>query len=340
MSGNNYWQGKNVFITGANGFIGGNLAKACVERGANVFGLVRNIRKDTYLYHEGIADRMTVIQGELIDYGLMRRIVAEEGINVCFHLAAQVEVGVARAYPFLTWESNVKGTYSLLEALRENKETVQSVIVASSDKAYGSYERDKLPYREDYPLIPIYPYDVSKACADLIARSYALGSFDLPVIITRFCNIFGPGQLNFSALIPDAIRSALGYSDFIPRGNGLHERDYIYVDDVVDLYLLFAERLAADPSLRGEIFNAGTNTPKQVRDIVELVFRIMNKEPEYKTIEPLWANRQTVGEIDCQFMSYDKVQKYFGWAPQHSFENGLEKTISWFEKYLKNKYRA
>ena len=334
----NYWQGKNVFITGANGFIGGGLAQECLNRGANVFALIRNEKKDTYLFTEGLAERITIIRGELTDRELIRRIFSEERIHCCFHLAAQVEVGVAMSYPYLTYETNIKGTYTIMEAVRENRASVDAVVVASSDKAYGSYELDKLPYREDYPLIPIYPYDVSKACADLISRSYAIGSHDLPVIITRFCNIYGPGQLNFSALIPDTIRSALGYSTFIPRGNGLHIRDYIYLDDVVDLYLLLAERLAVDKTLRGEVFNAGTNEPKQVKDIVQLIYTMIGKEENYLHVQKQWENKKTLGEIDCQFMAYDKVNSLFGWKPEVSFDEGLKKTIEWFSKYLRLKY--
>ncbi len=332
------WTGKNVLITGINGFIGGNLAKACLQKEANVTGIIRNVKKDTLLFYEGVSDRVNIVQGDITDKDLMRRIIVEEQINYCFHLAAQVEVGVARECPYLTWETNIKGTYALLEAVRENREKVQAVIIASSDKAYGSYDKDKLPYVEDYPLIPVYPYDVSKACADMIARSYAGDLFRLPVIITRFCNIFGPGQLNFSALMPDAIRSALGYGKFIPRGNGLHLRDYIFIDDVVDLYLLFAERLAADGNLRGEIFNAGTNQPKMVKDIVRKIYEVLGKNEAYSEVEKLWADRKTVGEIDHQYMSYDKLDKYFGWNPAVGFDTGIQKTIQWFERYLSWKY--
>lgn len=334
MAEKNYWIGKNVLITGINGFIGGNLAKACLSKGANVTGIIRNIKKDTVLFYEGVADKINIIHGDVTDKDLMRKIVAEEQINCCFHLAAQVEVGVARAYPYLTWETNIKGTYALLEAVRENKESIEAVIIASSDKAYGSYNKNQLPYLEDYPLIPIYPYDVSKACADMIARSYASDLFELPIIITRFCNIYGPGQLNFSALIPDAIRSALGYCKFIPRGDGLHIRDYIYIDDVVHLYMLFAKDLCKNKNLRGEIFNAGTNKPKIVKDIVKKIYEILNKNSEYQDIEKLWANKHANGEIANQYMSYDKLNKYFGWTPSVDFETGLRETIQWFEKYL------
>lgn len=336
MTKNNYWNNRNVLITGINGFIGGNLAKACHDNGANVSGIIRNIKKNTFLYHEGVADRINLIQGDVTDKELIRSIIAEERIESVFHLAAQVEVGVARAYPYVTWDTNIKGTYALLEAIRESDEAIQSVVIASTDKAYGSYEQDKLPYLEEYPLIPVYPYDVSKACADMIARTYASDLYSLPIIITRFCNVFGPGQLNFSALIPDVVRAALGYGEFIPRGNGMNIRDYIFVNDVVDLYMLFAERISQNSKLRGEIFNAGTNQPKQVREIVQKIYDLLNKEDEYRRMEGMWENRQTTGEIDHQFMNYDKLNRYFGWQPIKDFNSGLIETIQWYKNYLKD----
>jgi CDP-glucose 4,6-dehydratase len=324
-------------ITGINGFIGGNLAKTLCNNGANVVGIIRNQNKNSFLYFEGIADRVNLVNGNVIDKELIKRVISEERISVVFHLAAQVEVGIAKIYPHLTWETNIKGTYSLLEAIRENGPMIKAVVIASSDKAYGSYEPDKLPYREEYPLIPIYPYDVSKACADMIAKSYTSELFSLPIIITRFSNIYGPGQLNFSALIPDAIRAALGFGKFIPRSNGLNVRDYIFIDDVIHLYMLFAEKLATNKNLKGEIFNAGTSKPKRVRDIVKQIYDILKKKKEYRQIDALWSKHKTLGEIDCQHMNYDKVSSYFGWNPSVDFDRGLKQTIAWYEEYFRRK---
>lgn len=335
MSRSNYWSGKNVFITGINGFIGGNLAKRLYDQGAKIIGLVRNIQHDTFLSFEGVAEKSKLIQGDLIEVETLRRIFAEEEIQCVFHLAAQVEVGIARKYPYLTWETNVRGTYSLMEAIREHGSTVESIIVASTDKAYGSYGMDKMPYREDYPLIPTFPYDVSKACSDMIARSYASELYLLPVVITRFCNIYGPGQLNFSALIPDAVRSALGYSTFTPRGNGRQVRDFVYVGDVVSLYMMIGEALALRKrEFWGQVFNAGTNEPKRVRDVLKRVFELTHQEAEFQKIETLFAQQETVGEIDCQYMNFDKVNKYFGWSPTTDFDAGLKETIDWYGRYL------
>ena len=337
MPGKSFWQGKRVFITGVNGFIGGNLAKYLVQKGADVIGLVRNISEDSLLYFEGIASRIKIVPGDLVDKELLMRIIAEEQVQCVFHLAAQVEVGVARSYPFLTWETNIKGSYCLLEAVRENRENIEAVVIASSDKAYGEYGKDKMPYQEDYPLIPVYPYDVSKACGDMIARSYSSPIYALPIVVTRFCNIYGPGQLNFSALVPDSTRCALGYGEFIPRSDGTQLRDYIYVGDVVELYSVIAESLAGNPGMAGEVFNAGTNKPRSAREVVEKVFEITEQQNKYAEIEKLWADKKTIGEIDCQYMTFDKVDNFFGWKPKISFDSGMRETVAWYRKYLSAK---
>jgi len=333
---NEYWSRKNVFITGINGFIGGNLAKSIIDKGANVFGLLRNQRKDTFLYYEGLSNKINFINGEITDLILMKRIISEEQINVVFHLAAQVEIGVGITNPFLTFETNIKGTYTLAQAIADCPQTIESVIIASTDKSYGSYGKEKMPYKEDYPLIPIYPYDVSKACADMIARCYASDIFNLPIVVTRFCNIYGPGQLNFSALIPDAIRSALGYTTFIPRGDGSQERDFIFVDDVVKLYLSMAKALSLNPSkYLGEVFNAGTNKVHTVKSVIEQIYDLIDNKLSLKKITKDMVGKKTIGEIECQYMDYEKVNKFFKWEPKHNFNEGLIKTIKWFEGYLK-----
>ncbi len=338
---NNHWFGKNILITGVNGFIGGNLAKALVNQGANVYGLIRNAKHDTLLFYEKLNEKITLVEGDLTDKDLFARIISEEQIQTVFHLAAQVEVGVGLANPYLTFETNIRGTYSLLEAIRQCPQTIESVIVASTDKSYGSYPKEKMPYKEDYPLLPKYPYDVSKACADMITQCYATEVYKLPIVTTRFCNIYGPGQLNFSAVFPDSIRACLGYGTFVPRGNGQQIRDFIFVEDVVDLYLRMAEDLAKNPEkYRGNIYNAGTNTPKSVREVLETVYKLTNQEKAFTSILDMMKGKETVGEIDCQYMDFEKVNQHFGWSPKHSFEEGVAKTIEWFKGYLKYKYES
>ena len=334
-----FWFGKNVFITGINGFIGGNLAKGLLERGAAVFGLMRNASRNSLLFSEGLDARVSLIEGNITDKDLLSRVISEERINVVFHLAAQVEVGVGLTNPYLTFETNTRGTYCLMEAIRLCPQSVQALVVASTDKSYGSYPSDQMPYKESYPLIPRYPYDVSKACADLIARAYASEVYQLPIVVTRFSNIFGPGQLNFSALIPDAVRACLGYGAFVPRGSGQQIRDFIYVGDVVDLYLRIGERLAIDPAAyRGKIYNAGTNQPRSVRGVLEVVYQQTGRMAEYENVLKMMQGRETVGEIECQYMDYESVNRDFAWAPHCSFERGVAATIEWFKGYFKNHY--
>ena len=338
---NNYWKNKNVFITGINGFVGGNLAEELINKGANVFGLVRNINQSTYLYYMKINPKIEIINGSITDKELLNGFFTENNIEVCFHLAAQVEVGVAAKYPFLTWETNVKGTYTLIEAIRQSCPNISGIIIASSDKAYGEFPIEKLPYKEEYPLKPKFPYDVSKACADLIAQSYASDLFELPIIITRFANIYGPGQLNFSALIPDVIRCALNDKKFIPRSNGESKRDFLYVKDVADLYCLIGENLAKNKEdLRGEVFNAGTNEEKSVKEVVENIYEIIGKKTELVDIKKRFKKNTTAkGEINYQLMDYTKVNNYFGWKPKTLFDDGLKKTIKWYKNYLVNENR-
>ena len=306
----NYLNGKKILITGVNGFVGGNIARQLVQLGAEVFGLVRTRTFNSFLCYENVDKKISLVEGELSNLQLLSRIISEEEINIIFHLAAQVEVGVGLKNPYLTFETNVRGTYTLMEAARLFPTIVEAIIVASSDKSYGEYSKNKMPYKEDYPLIPKYPYDTSKACADMIAQSYTSDVHQLPIIITRFSNIYGPGQLNFSALIPDSIRSALGYSKFIPRGDGSMMRDFLYIEDVVDLYIQIAESLSKDKkTLSGQIFNAGSNDPKTVKQILEKVFTTTGDVGEYNRILEDMKNKETVGEIDCQFMDHEKVKK-------------------------------
>lgn len=331
---NDYWINKKVLVTGINGFVGGNLCKGLINKGAEVFGLIRNKNYETFLYYENLDKKIKIFEGDLCDKDLFSRIISEEQINNIFHLAAQVEVGVGISNPYLTFESNIRGTYSLLEACRLFPDNLESIIIASSDKSYGSYPVDMMPYKEDYPLLPKFPYDTSKACADLVAQSYANDIYKLPIIVTRFCNIYGPGQLNFSAVIPDGIRSALKYSTFIPRSDGSMTRDFLHVEDVTDLYLLMGKHLANNPSIRGEIFNAGPNDPVSVKEILEMIFLIGNNNEDYQDILKQMKDKKPSGEIDYQCMDFEKVNNYFNWSPSINLDKGMKNTFDWFKDYL------
>ena len=333
----NFWKNKNILITGVAGFVGSNLAKDLVKNGANIIGLTKNRKKDSLLYYEKIDHKINLILGDITDKELLKSIFLKYKIEICFHLAAQVEVGSAKIYPYLTWETNIRGTYTLLETIRENKKTIKSVVVASSDKAYGEYPLKDLPYKENYALKAKFPYDTSKACADMITNTYATDLYKLPIITTRFANIYGPGQLNFTAIIPDAIRSCLLNKNLIVRSNGQSTRDFVYISDIVDLYKLLALNLYLNPKkFRGQIFNAGTNTQNKIKEIIEKVYLFAKKQKELKNIYKMMNKNKTTGELSAQYMDFKKLNHYLGWKPKYKFIDTLPKLFKWYKNYFKN----
>ena len=335
MKKNNFWKNKNIFISGVAGFVGSNLAKNLVQSGANVIGLTQNNKKESLLFYENIDKKINLLFGNITNKEFLKSIFLKYRIDICFHLAAQVEVGSALKYPYLTWETNVRGTYTLMEVIRENKKKIKSIIIASSDKAYGNYPLQRLPYKENYELKPNYPYDTSKACADIIAKSYASKLYKLPIIITRFANIYGSGQLNFTALIPDVIKSCILNKKFVMRSNGEAIRDFIYIDDIVEIYKLLAKNLYLNPKkYSGEVFNAGTNVKHKVKDIIKKIFIYTNKEKKLKNVFKKIKKNQAKGELSAQYMDYKKLNKFFGWKPKYKFSNTLPELIHWYQKYL------
>ncbi len=331
----NFWKNKSILITGVNGFIGCNLVNHFLSVGANIIGISNNNNKNIALKYNNTLSRIKYYNISLIDKFKLKEIISKNKIEFCYHLAAQVDVTLARHDPFETFESNIRGTYNLLELLRNSK-SIKSIVVASSDKAYGEYPFAKLPYKENYDLRPIYPYDVSKACGDLISKCYSSKIYGLPIITTRFSNIYGPGQLNFSALIPDCILAILNIKKFIPRSNGKNKRDYLFVDDVCDLYLCLGYNLYKDRSLSGEVFNAGTGKGYSVNEIVKTLCKISNNKKLYENIKNKFQNSRTIGEIKNQFMSYSKLKKYFGWTPSYKMNEGLDITLNWYRKIFEN----
>jgi len=326
---------KNVLITGINGFVAGNLSKLLLKKGYNVFGLYRSKKRNSFIFYEKLDEHITLLQGDISDYFLMDRIITEENINIVFHLAAQVEVGIAQKNPFLTFETNIRGSYTLLDVLNKNSHLIDAIILASSDKSYGSYPINKMPYKEEYPLQPKFPYDISKACMDMIGLGYATDIFKLPIIVTRFSNIYGPGQLNFSALIPDLIKCSLGYGKFIPRSNGLAIRDFLFVDDVVNLYLKLLEKILNDKDkLRGQVFNAGCNKPIQVKDVISCVFDKIDYDNQKENIFRKMKSMEAIGEIDCQYMDYEKVYKFTNWSPTIKLDKGIDLSIDWYKNNI------
>jgi CDP-glucose 4,6-dehydratase len=334
----NIWNNKKVLITGVTGFVGGNLVNKLYQEGASIYGILRNDNPSSYLFLEGYNKKIHLIKGDITDHELLYNIITEQQIEVIYHLAAQVEVGVALANPFLTFETNVRGTYSLMEACRmaqNSGHNIEAIVVASSDKAYGEYPVNMMPYLETYPLLPKYPYDTSKACADMICKAYSIEEYKLPIVITRFSNIYGPGQMNFSAIVPDSIRSGLGYSTFNPRSDGSMVRDFIFSEDVADLYMRIAIALIKDSErLRGEIFNAGSNDPINMRSLLIKIYEELDNKRELERILLEMKGKKTTGEIHHQHMSFEKVFKYFKWKPTHNIDSGIKKTISWFKPYF------
>ncbi|MBK9707426.1 MAG: GDP-mannose 4,6-dehydratase [Acidobacteria bacterium] len=319
----NFWKNRNAFVTGATGFVGSHVARLLVEQGANVVCLQRDAVRNNSLDIMSLRDKVSVIDGTLEDFALMERIVNEYEIDAVFHLAAQALVGVANRSPISTFEANIRGTYSLLEACRKS-ETVKRVVVASSDKAYGSH--DKLPYAEDYPLLGLFPYDASKACTDIIARSFA-HSYKTPVVVSRFANIYGPGDMNMSRIIPGAIVSVLRDEAPIIRSDGTPIREFIYVDDVARGYLLLAERI---DEVIGEAFNFGAGDTVQMLDLVNRIISLSGRD-----LKPhVMLQKKIEREIDAQYLSAEKVERRLGWRAEVSLDEGLKRSMDWYQKNL------
>ncbi len=314
-----------ALVTGARGFAGAWLAKALLEEGRTVVSLDkgRPERPVSTLRLLGIEDEVEDVSGDLNDGELMERLITEHGVGSVFHLAAETIVSTVQASPVRGFETNVRGTWTLLDACRRTG--VERIVVASSDKAYGAH--DELPYREDYPLQATAPYEASKAAADIISRSY-FHSYGLPVAVTRFANIYGGGDLNFSRLIPEAVCSVLDGRAPVLRSDGSPERDLLYVEDASAAYLAIEAHLDSD-AVRGEAFNAGGGKPHSVRQIVDTVARLSGRE-----LEPdIQGAGNPDGEIDRQWVDPAKLRERCGWAPSVGLEEGLQRTLDWYREH-------
>ena len=312
-----------TLVTGAYGMLGTWLTAALLGRGERVVVLKRDRAVGSALALEGLEERCHVVHGDLADAGLLARAVVEEEVDAVFHLAAQTIVGAASRSPVSTFESNIRGTWNVMEACRAGG--VRRVVVAASDKAYGAH--DDLPYREDMALEPKYPYDVSKAATDLIARSY-WHTFGVPVATTRFANIYGGGDLNRSRLIPELVDAVLAGRAPVIRSDGSPERDFLYVDDAVAAYLAIADALD-DGVARGEAYNAGGGRPHSVREVVETLIRVAGAsvEPEFR------GAGVPAGEIDRQYVDASKLREATGWEPRVGLEEGLRRTLQWYRTH-------
>jgi len=304
--------------------IGSFLVRELLERGSNVTVLIQDLDMRSDLCRTGDIEKVAVVNGSLEDFSALERAINRYEVNTVIHLGAQTLVGVAHKFPLSTFESNIRGTYNLLEACRVHSDSNIGVVIASSDKAYG--EQPTLPYTEDMPLSGRHPYEVSKSCADMLGQSYH-HAYGLPVAIARCGNVYGGNDLNFSRIIPGTIRSLLRGEAPVIRSDGTYVRDYVYVKDVVDAYLLLAESVDRE-DVAGEAFNFSTEKPSTVFEIVETITRLMHLEH----LKPLVLN-STQGEIKSQYLDAGKAKKVLGWHPRYNLEQGLGETITWYEGY-------
>ncbi len=320
-----FWSDRTVFVTGTAGLLGSWLAEALCDRGARVVALIRDWVPDSRAVSDGVLDRCILVRGDMEDLAVVTRALNEYEVDSIFHLGAQAIVGTAVRSPLSTFESNIRGTWTLLEAARQCPRLIERIVVASSDKAYG--DQPVLPYTEDMPLAGRFPYDVSKSCADLLAMSYH-HTWRLPLAITRCGNLFGGGDLNFNRLIPGTIRSVLRGERPIIRSDGTFVRDYVFVRDAVEAYLMLAERLPGDRTT-GEAFNFGPQEPMSVLDVVARVLAVMDRAD----LQPIIRNEAT-HEIRAQYLSCAKARAELGWEPAYSFDDGLRETVDWYRTFL------
>jgi CDP-glucose 4,6-dehydratase len=319
-----FWRDRPVFVTGGTGLVGSWLVRRLVEAEADVVCLVRDWVPQSELARTRLIERVKVVRGDVCDQALLERTLGEYEIATVIHLAAQTIVGIANRNPISTFETNIQGTWALLEACRRTP-TVRQIVVASSDKAYG--DQPVLPYDETTPLQGQHPYDVSKSCADLIAQTYAV-SFDLPVCVTRCGNFYGGGDLNWNRIIPGTIRSIVRGERPIIRSDGTYIRDYFYVEDGAAAYMLLAEQLAARPELRGEAFNFSNELQVPVRELVERILAIMGS-----TLVPDVRNEAS-NEIVHQYLSARKARERLGWSPLFTLDEGLVRTVAWYQEFF------
>ena len=319
-----FWRDRPTFVTGGTGLVGGWLVRRLLDAGADVVCLVRDWVPDSTLLTQLPAGRVKIVRGDVRHQATLERILGEYEIDTVIHLAAQTIVGIANRNPVSTFDSNIRGTWALLEACRRSP-LVKQVVVASSDKAYG--ECLELPYDEETPLRGAHPYDVSKSCADLIAHTYA-NTYGTPVVITRCGNFYGGGDLNWNRIVPGTIRSVLRGERPIIRSDGQFVRDYFYVEDGAASYTLLAERLAADRSLAGQAFNFSNEIQITVLELTQRILRLMGS-----TLEPDVHNRAT-HEIRHQYLSAQKARQLLQWRPLFTLDEGLERTVPWYREFL------
>jgi CDP-glucose 4,6-dehydratase len=324
MSNTGFWLDRPTLVTGATGLIGSWLVGKLLDANADVVCLVRDWVPQSELIRGHLIDRAKVVRGNVTDQAELERTLGEYEIDTVIHLAAQTIVGIANRNPVSTFETNIGGTWSLLEACRRSP-TVKQIVIASSDKAYGDHE--SLPYSEAAPLQGRHPYDVSKSCADLIAQAYA-ATYELPVAITRCGNFYGGGDLNWNRIVPGTIRSVLRGQRPVIRSDGQYLRDYFYAEDGAMANMVLAEGLARDPGLSGEAFNFSNENQITVLELVNKLLELMNSnlEPDIRS--------EATNEIRNQYLSAAKAREKLGWQPLFTLDEGLRRTIDWYKAFL------
>jgi CDP-glucose 4,6-dehydratase len=319
-----FWCDRPVLVTGATGLLGGWLVRSLIETGADVVCVLRDWVPQSELIRAGLIEHTRVVRGDVRDQACMERALGEYEIDTVFHLAAQTIVGIANRNPVSTFESNVQGTWSVLEACRRSP-SVHSIVIASSDKAYG--DQEKLPYTEDCPLEGRHPYDASKSCADLVAQCYA-ATYSLPLVITRCGNFYGGGDLNWNRIVPGTIRSVVRGERPIIRSDGHSIRDYFYVEDGAAAYMLAAERLAQQKDIAGLAFNFSNELQITVLQLVKLILKLMDSE-----LEPD-IRADASHEIRHQYLDAARARALLNWSPSFTLDDGLRRTIAWYTEYL------
>ena len=319
-----FWRDRPVLVTGATGLLGAWLVRQLVAAGADVVALVRDWVPQSELVSGGSLNDIRVVRGDVRDQELLERALGEYEIATVFHLAAQTIVGVANRNAVSTLDTNIRGTWALLEAARRSP-TVKQIVTASSDKAYG--DQDVLPYREEAAVAGRFPYDVSKSCADLVAQMYAR-TFDVPVCVTRCGNFYGGGDLNWNRIVPGTIRSVLRGERPIIRSDGRYTRDYLYVEDGARAYMVLAEQLAMNPALAGHVFNFSYERQLTVIDMVDKILAVMASD-----LRPEIRNEAS-NEIRDQFLDASKARTMLGWTPAFEFDAGIAATVQWYRSYF------
>ncbi|HEY0347335.1 MAG TPA: GDP-mannose 4,6-dehydratase [Pyrinomonadaceae bacterium] len=321
---NSFWQDRPTFVTGATGLVGGWLVRRLIDAGADVVCLVRDWVPQSELARTSSIEQVKIVRGDVRDQSTLERALGEYEINTVIHLAAQTIVTIANRNPVSTWETNVQGTWTLLEACRRTP-TVQQIVMASSDKAYG--ESDQLPYDEETPLRGRHPYDASKSCSDIICQTYA-ATYGMPVVVTRCGNFYGGGDLNWNRIVPGTIRSVLRGQRPVIRSDGDYVRDYFYVEDGAAAYMLLAEELHRNRQIAGQAFNFSNETQATVKDIAKKILALMSSDLE------LDIRNEVTNEIRHQYLSAARARRELGWRPLFTLDEGLVKTIDWYRKFF------